>query len=328
MALKGLASHDDTAKAGVVFRIVLGGACGALALYAGGRLSKSEFARRRVTTLGLVVGAIAGGATGTRGAEFFGNVRDWIAASSSLTLVGGAAGLARALTLWLALIGASLAAGRGKHIGVDIGVRMMPERARMPSVVAAWVISAVVCFGASMGFVDYISLEFHASEGACAKALTSDSLGGRVSEVTCMMKRDAFLLGRQASLDAMALPAILRGEPYNKALDETQWNAWLRGAEWQPHFSAERVQNLELHTGDTTLRKMPLLAIPGGENPQDLLLREFRLIVPMGFAMIGLRLLLRALLACLGLASVDPNVAHADEREGMGREGGDTENTS
>lgn len=321
VALKGLASHDEQRTAGIVFRVVLGGAFGALAPRAAWRWLPSDGTRKSVTTAGLVIGAVVGALSGTRGAVVFGNIRDWLAASSSLTLVGGAAGLAKALTLWLALIGASLAAARGKHIGVDIGVRMMPERARMPSVTAAWVVSALVCFAASAGFVDYIAAEFRVDEGLCAKRLDSDAVSARAGEIGCIARRDVFLLGRQLSLDAMTFPSVVRGEPFDRALSEEQWNRWLRSTSWEPHFTSERVATLELHTGDATLRKMPLLAIPGGENPQELLLRELRLIVPMGFAMIGLRLLLRAILAWLGLASVDPNVAHADEREGMGREG-------
>lgn len=314
VALKGLANQGDTRVSGMVFRAVLGAGLGTF-IPRPLVCKATDATKKRIAAIGLGVGFALGLASGTSGSAFFANVRDWLAASSSFTLFGGAAGFVKGLTLWVALLGGSLAAARGKHIGVDIGVRLMPERARMPMVVTAWIASAAVCFAAAAGFIDYIiTSDFHADEGVCARKLESGSMSERAGEITCIVRRDIFLLGRQASLDAIVIPHLARGEPFDKVLNEDQWNNWLRNGGWSSHYPSERVAALELHTGEPSLRKMPLVSIPGGEDPQDLLLREFRLVVPWGFAMIGLRLLLRALLAVLGLASVDPNLAHADDR--------------
>jgi len=59
------------------------------------------------------------------------NVLNWLQTSSSLMLVGGLRGLATRLTLWLALLGASLATSQGKHVHADVAVRYLPAtRAR------------------------------------------------------------------------------------------------------------------------------------------------------------------------------------------------------
>jgi len=185
VALKGLATQGDSRISGMVFRAALGAAIGTLVPRI---FVRTEPKQKKVAAIGLAAGFVLGLASGTRGSEFFANVRDWIAASSSFALFGGAPGFVKAITLWVALIGASLAAARGKHIGVDIGVRLMPERARMPMVVTAWIASAAVCFAASVGFIDYIiTQDFHADEGVCARKLQTGAVSERAGEITCIV---------------------------------------------------------------------------------------------------------------------------------------------
>ena len=54
--------------------------------------------------------------------------------------------LCLALTLWLALLGGSLATGAGKHIHIDVIFRFLPARARRPAAIFNYLVAAAVCF--------------------------------------------------------------------------------------------------------------------------------------------------------------------------------------
>ena len=77
---------------------------------------------------------------------------------------------------------------------------------------------------------------------------------------------------------------------------------------------SDAVDELTLTETDPSFRCTPIVSAPGsGESPRGLLTREATFIVPFGLIMIGLRFLLRILLALSGRVRVDPDAAHADD---------------
>ena len=62
--------------------------------------------------------------------RYFDNIKGWLQEGSTLTLLGGLRGLGTRLTLWLALLGGSLATAAGKHIHVDVVFRFSAQAAR------------------------------------------------------------------------------------------------------------------------------------------------------------------------------------------------------
>src|SRR6202011_2994044 len=110
------------------------------------------------TTAAVVVGLLAGRLWVHAGVHYASNVLNWLQNASALMLIGGLRGLATRLTLWLALLGASLATSRGRHINVDVLVRYVPEPLRVPTALAGQIAAMVVCFVGALGFSDYIAI--------------------------------------------------------------------------------------------------------------------------------------------------------------------------
>jgi tripartite ATP-independent transporter DctM subunit len=236
------------------------------------------------------------------------NVLNWLQTSSSLMLVGGLRGLATRLTLWLALLGASLATSRGKHVHVDVVVPHLPRRLRMPAVIAGWLVAAAICAAAAVGFVDYIGIaDFHAdANGRCAvdPSTTCDSpVRERLATVERAMADDFFLLGRQISLDARSLPRVLAGRPYDRWMTAAQWNAWLDGANWTAHFDKGAVDALRMDPADPGATRAPQVSSPGtGDTASGLLVRDLSLVFPFGLAALAFKFALRIALALSGQA--------------------------
>ena len=65
-------------------------------------------------------GFVLGGLLGDAGVLYFANLLKWMQNASLLVFVGGVSEAAKRLTLWLALLGASIATSQGKHINVDV----------------------------------------------------------------------------------------------------------------------------------------------------------------------------------------------------------------
>ena len=197
------------------------------------------------------------------------NVLNWLQTSSSLMLVGGLRGLATRLTLWLALLGASLATSQGKHVHVDVVVRYLPRRLRLPAMIASCLVAAVTCSAAAAGFVDYIGIaDFRARSSApCAdnpSRACDTAVRDRLATVKKAMTDDFFLLGRQLSLDGRSLPHLLAGQTYDRWMTAAQWNAWLDGADWTAHFDARAVGALRMEPGGARR-----IARAAGEQPRD-----------------------------------------------------------
>jgi C4-dicarboxylate transporter DctM subunit len=239
------------------------------------------------------------------------NALNWIQNASSLLLVGGLRGLATRLTLWLALLGASIATSRGTHVHVDVVVRYLPARLRVPAMVTGWLVAAAVSAAAAAGFVDYISI------GDFRAAVTEPCAGdpGRSCETTVRERfgtfertaeADFFVLGRQLSLDVQTLPRVVAGQPYDRWLTAVAWNAWLDGADWTAHFERGAVEGLRMDPSDPTATRTPVVSTPGsGDVVGGLLVRELNLVFPFGLMVLALKFVLRALLVLSGELSVE-----------------------
>ncbi|WP_394843701.1 TRAP transporter small permease [Pendulispora brunnea] len=267
------------------------------------------------TTAAVVAGLLVSRAWANFGAEYCSNLLNWLQSASTLTLIGGLRGVATRLTLWLALLGASLATAQGKHINVDVVMRFLTPKLRVPVAVLGWLAAALMCFAGVWGFFDNIAIvDFHAPvTEPCPEdpARTCDvPAGKRIAHVEKELGTDLFLLGRQISLDFKSLPKVLGGKNYNDYLGANEWNEWLAGSSWKEHYPPDAVDTMRMTEGT----RAPLISIPGAaESAQDLLVKDINFIFPFGLLMIGLRFILRALLALSGHVRVDPDAAHGEE---------------
>ena len=260
-------------------------------------------------TLWVALKGLSGG-----GLHWASNVLNWLQNASVLMLVGGLRGLVTRLTLWLALVGASLATSRGKHIHVDVLLRYLPARWRGGAAMASWLAAALMCATAVVGFVDHIAIaQFRApAVRPCAAgeakadhdplSTTCDTPPGeKLATVTRAVSADTFLVGRQTSLDLRSLPRVLVGVPYDQWMTAAQWNAWLDGADWTAHFDRAAVDALLMDPAAPDAKRMPQVVVPGtGEEARGLLSRELNFVFPLGLAIIAIKFVLRALLALAG----------------------------
>ncbi len=348
VALNGLARDwvPGQSAAGLVFR----GIVSAVVLGAGAHLASRRAATRvrgAATVVAVVVGLACGRLWAHTGVEYASNALNWLQNASALMLIGGLRGLVTRLTLWVALLGASLATSRGKHIHVDVVLRYVPPRLRVPTAVAGQLAAALVCAAAVVGFVDHIAIaQFRASavrpcDGRSPASpepgrnlANGGSASGRISCDTTAAERfafvrdgvsaDLFLLGRQASLDVRSLPRVIAGRPYDRWMTGAEWNAWLDGADWGAHFKKEAVEALRTGPAAVEATVSPQVSAPGtGEQAPGLLVRDLNFVFPFGLAVIAVKLLLRVLLVLGGRVELDPDAALA--QEGLSQADGDKE---
>jgi hypothetical protein len=315
----GIKALSSTGRAGpgMIFRLLL------TALVFGTiahRVSKKHERHEVITTAATLTGAVVGTQWGEAGTTYFSNLFAWLQNSSILVFFGGVSELAKRLTLWLALLGASLATAQGKHINVDFAMRFLKPKARVPVAVIGWLAAAVVSISASWGFFDYVCVEELRAPPtiACPDDETKRCPAPpetKFDKVVSVTKRDMFLAGRQLSLDLRSLPKVLTGTPYNKWMTPRDWNEWLRGGDWDSHFKTEDWKAFELpEDGSIDFRNPSVTAIPGGtEAIPKLLVPLMNLVFAWGLLVIGVRFVLRSLLAFAGWVKVDPAAAHGDD---------------
>lgn len=284
------------------------------------RFTKKHPQHQIIATASVVAGLVAGSFWGDAGTAYFSNLFAWLQNSSILVFFGGVSDLAKRFTLWLALLGASLATAQGKHINVDVVMRFLTPKARVPVAVTGWLAAALVSITASWGFFDYVAVEELRAPAtiACPADATKRCpapMGSKVTAVTDAFGRNMFLTGRQISLDLKSFPKVITGTPYNKWLTAKEWNEWLRDGGWTPRFKAEDVKAFELpEDGTVEWRNPSVTAIPGGtEQIAKLLVPLVNLVFAFGLFIIGIRFILRSLLAISGWIKVDPNAAHGDD---------------
>jgi hypothetical protein len=329
ISLKGLSTDyvPGANASGLVYRCVVGATVLGIVAHLATRRAGGQ-AHRAVTIAAVILGLATGRLWSHLGVVYASNVLNWLQNASVLMLIGGLRGLATRLTLWLALLGASLATSRGKHIHVDVVLRYLPRVAWKPAAVAGQLAAALVCGLAVVGFVDYIGIaEFRASAVEPCPGDPSRSCDSRPSERLATVRHeiaaDLFLLGRQAALDAKTLPKVALGTPYDKWMTAGEWNAWLDGAAWTEHYDNSAVAALHMDVSAPGALRMPQVAVPGtGEEARGLLIRELNFVFPVGLGVIAIKFLLRVLLLLGGRANLDPeaalqeeDLAHAQERD-------------
>jgi len=268
--LKGLASKTtDAFFAGLVLR-------GLLAAVVAGAVSRRFSQRTSVTTAAALLAGASAWAWRDAGADYFGNVLGWLQDGSLLTWVGGLRGLGTRLTLWLALLGASLATATGRHVTVDLVTRALGDTWRGPLQRAGGVLAAAVCFASAWGFFDFSAIDaFHAPASA--------SPTEKARLVTAGLARHAALAWRQVSLDARMAPKVLSAQPWDRSLSAAEWNAALD--------SSTDATVLALRETDAAATRAPLLSLPG-EPARGLLVKDFNLVIPFGLVLLALRFLL------------------------------------
>jgi TRAP-type C4-dicarboxylate transport system permease small subunit len=319
VSLNGLSAEAGGGnQAGVVFRGALLATIFGIATYrfTRGRTGAQQWGPvLAVIVVGLVVGqrwAVAG-----YGVPFVSNVLNWLQTASLFLLVGGLRSFATRLTLWLALLGASIATAQAKNINVDVVMRFLSPRLRVPAAVLGWAAAAAVCLAGVWGFVDYIAItNFDAPherpcEGGSTKAMCEIPPGEKLAFVAHEMRIDLFLTMRQISLDAKTLPHVLAGERYDQYLHAAEWNAWTKDADWATYFTPDEVSGLVMPE-DSTASRLPAVISPHGEA-RKLLEKDLNFVFPFGLFMIALRFVLRALLVLSGQVTVDPDSAHGEE---------------
>jgi TRAP-type C4-dicarboxylate transport system permease small subunit len=326
IALKGLSSEYSPGGgdvSGLVFRglitsIVLGFVVHKATKPAGATTYQAD--RHAVfVTVAVIAGLFLGRLWVKVGVEYFSNLLNWLQNASLLMLVGGLRGLGTRFTLWLALLGASIATAKGKHINVDVVMRFLPVKMRVPVAVLGWVSAAAMCLAGVVGFADHIAIESFKAPATlpCADDKTKDCdvpFDAKLAVVTREVGNDFFLLGRQLSLDLKSLPRVIGGTKYDGWMKAADWNAWLKDGDWAAHFKQDDVNNLLMPADQPDATRSPSVNVPGGmEQARGLVIRDLNFVFPFGLLMIALRFLLRALLAISGHVRVDPDAAHGED---------------
>ncbi len=284
------------------------------------RISRRSHRHEALTTAAVLAGILIGRMWGDLGSAYFANLFAWLQNASILVFFGGVSELAKRFTLWLALLGASVATAQGKHINVDVAMRFLGPRARVPVAVFGWMTAALVSATAAWGFFDNLAVEdFRAATTLPCPGNPAQSCvapwRSKVDKVVSDTERNVFLATRQLSLDLKSFPKVLAGHPYAEWLRPSEWNAWLRQGGWETHFEAADVAALELpEDGTIEYRNPAVTAVPGGNEPiPRILVGLLNMVFPFGLLVIAVRFVLRSLLAITGWVKVDPNAAHGDE---------------
>ncbi len=302
--LSGLSSPIQSGNAsGLVMRAVIGMvALGAIGWFATSKRSLND--RRIATIVGIAVGIGVAKLWRTVGVDYFDNLKSWLQEGSTLTLMGGLRGVATRLTLWLALLGASLATGSGKHINIDVIFRFVPSRFRLPVAVVNYCAAAIMCLSAVWGFFDHIAIE---SFGANADASASSKISTSVDR----MGDHLFLTRKQIGLDFRAIPHVLSGDRYDQWMSAKAWNEWAKDAGFDAKYSKEEAESILIP--EDAPPHAPLVVAPDGEATRGILVHDLSLVFPFGMLAVALRFLLRALLAISKQIEIDPDAAHKEE---------------
>lgn len=264
VTLKGLASRTtDEFVAGLVFRALAGG------------LLVGALVRRvapRWAGVGMAVGAALAWPVRDVGVDLASNALGWLQDGSLLTWLGGLRGVATRLTLWLALLGASLATASGRHVTIDVLTRGLTESARPWLARLSGLFAALVCVGAAWGFFDFVAIDaFHAP--------SSGGVEVKVSSVSQGLRRHASRAWVQLGVDARVAGRVLRAQRWDTCVTGAEWNTWV----------GDRFP--ELREPDESSARGPLVSLPD-EASRGLLVKDFDLLVPFGLVMIALRSLL------------------------------------
>jgi hypothetical protein len=286
--------------------------------------------------------------------EYFANVARWLADASVLKQVGTPQIVsARMFTIWVALLGGSLATGAGRQINIDVVMRFIGPKPRLFVALIGYLAAASACFVVSWGFVDWIGSTRYGGD----KDLKPKE---KIAIVSKGFSRHMFVVGRQLRLDARSfVHVVLKGEPADKWYTGAEWNKEVNEGGWvsvfpqppmpprepptvepgqppppppppppsKPCLSAKELEDLGNAGGSMNPDwKLPAicdgagdastrLPFAGAPEPDDRapLEADLSMLFPLGFLMIGLRFVLRSVLAIGGAVSTDPNAAHGGD---------------
>ena len=295
-------STDNQSFDGALFRALVGAiVVGTAGWFLAKNVSKSS--RTWIALGAAVVGAFVAILTRSVGIAYLNNLKGWLQEGSTLTLMGGLRGVATRLTLWLALLGGSLATGAGRHIHVDLVYRLLPKRFRLPASLLNTAAATLVCFAGVWGFFDHIAIN---SFGAKAE----DTAGQKIADVGHGIGEHLFLTRKQIGLDLRTLPHVLTGDRYDHWMTGPAWNAWVDDGGFADHYTAEQVASIKVP--EETATHAPLVVSPDGTTTRGMLTHVLGLVFPFGLFAIGLRFILRALLTLSGHYKPDTEEAHEE----------------
>ncbi|MCC6523118.1 MAG: TRAP transporter small permease subunit [Polyangiaceae bacterium] len=332
---------EGPSKAGMVFRAVFGAAVLGLGTRFAVRKSKlSDRGRAVVIGVAVVAGLALAPVWRRLGVSYASNFYAWFDSGSSLALFGGLHGVSTRLTVLLALLGGSLAAGSGSHINIDLVVRFLPLKWRRFVHVLGSLATAAVCLVASWAFFNYVAIEsYHArlemtaaerighvvkrvgdqmflwrkqigfDFGALGNVLQGkdwDDDGARTEEITALRERIAGETEEARKQSLRDELADVVAHPREPRMNGRQWNEWLEGAGFAERFGPESLATMRAPDDALDKARTPFVVLPEGGNAMGLLVPTMNLLFPFGLFMIALRLLLRALLVTLGLKSAEP----------------------
>ena len=226
----------DGAKAGIVFRAIVGatalGMAGYWALQEAGRAG----APHRRLSPARCSACCSPRAWANVGVDWSANLLNWYQQASTLTLFGGLRGVGTRLTLLLALLGGSLATAAGQHITIDLVTRFLK-----PKVQAA---DDARRLGRRV--------DRSASPPRGASSITSRSrtsapkptprAGQKVATVGHGLGESWFILRKQIALDFKSLPHMLEGRAVRRTGSTgREWNAWLEDAGFVERYGKEKI---------------------------------------------------------------------------------------
>jgi len=273
--------------------------------------------------------------------DYFANVSRWLADASLIKQMGTPQIVsARLFTIWVALLGGSLATGAGRQINIDVVMRFIGPKPRLAVAMLGYTLASIACFTVAWGFVDYLAITRYGATKVATKTEKLATIGNSLG-------RHSFVVRRQLMLDARSFGKVVIGaQPFDKWYSGAEWNKELNEAGWasvypppppapgaaapavpyptKPCLTTKELEDLSAKggslnsewrligacdVGDGTGTRAPLATAPEPDDRTPLE-ADLSLLFPWGFFMIGLRFLLRGALALGGAVSTDPNAAH------------------
>jgi hypothetical protein len=187
-------------------------------------------------------------------------------------------------------------------------LRFIPSKLRIPVHFIGALATSAVCFAASWGFFDYISIEgFGVDRDAKARE--------KVSHVAEDLGDDFFIWRKQVGLDISALPDVAGGTAWDdpSRMNGKEWNELIRDGGFYERFEKEEVDMILAPDFALEESRVPMVQMPG-KTVRGLLIHAMNLMFPIGLVFIGLRVMLRALLVLAGYSTVEPD---PDDFEGV-----------
>lgn len=300
VSLKGMSTGPGSAASGIVFRAIVGATVlGTIAYWA--TFKASTRVRRVASVSGVFIGMIAAKAWAGAGVDYSSNLLNWFQQASTMTLVGGLRGVGTRLTVLLAVLGGSLATAAGRHVTLDVLTRFLRPKTRLPMVITGWLMTSVICAGASWGFFDHIAIENFGANADAAPTEKIRKVGHELSEYS-------FVARKQVTLDFITLPHVLKGETYSQWLGGAQWDRFLDNEGFVARYGQEAIAPLRIPADST---RSPIVSIPGKGEPRGALIEAANLAFPIGFLIMGIRFLLLSILVLSGQKLVDSE-SHMD----------------